>query len=87
VTKLTNLKKESNFERIKKLLSKYLLCRSKIKKSDEGQLNKGQKKIDDMTDENHQRELIKLDQLQFETKSYFIFSYDGIFRKLCMKIA
>ncbi len=87
MTRLTDLKKESTLERVKKLLSKYLLCRSDIKKSDEGQLNKGQKKIDDITDENHQRELIKLDQLQFETKSYFIFSYDGIFRKLCLKIA
>ncbi len=81
VTRLTDLKKESPSTRLMKLFGKYCLCRPKARKAvSESSLFKGEKKIDEMTDENHQRELIKQDQLKFETRSYFVFSYDGMIR-------
>ncbi len=81
VTRLTDLKKESSSQRLMKLFGKYCLCRSKKRKvNGVGALLKGENKIDEMTDENHQRELIKQDQLKFESRSYFMFSYDGMIR-------
>lgn len=67
---------------IKEWLKQKFQCNrdNKVQSEKNNKQSDGEKKMDDLIDEEYQRELIRLDQLKFETPSYFIFKYDGMFR-------
>ena len=62
IKKLIELKKESAYIRIKSWFLRNVLCKKSIKEDSEKTLLKGERIIDELIDERHQKELRQRDQ-------------------------
>ncbi len=86
IKKISYLKKESVFSRIKAWISQNIVCNRVSEDHNKYNLDQGEEKIDKMIDMEYQEQLKIIDQELFEEPSLHVFRYKDFIRQICLKI-